>query len=204
MTRRKSKKRGKAVSALALSELLGRDRGSLVRWAENDGMPAESRPDASGAGEWTFYTAEVVDWLIERETKRAVENLERVEMPSDNAADAMTVQQAELMKARWDAVKSKTSTLMQILALQKESEDLIDKNVVGAVVGGVLARARLAFGNLDARVSARVPDVDKRIAMAAIVREEVEAICAEIRMPATFSAPDDGAPDGEEVASDDE
>ncbi|MDR5655305.1 hypothetical protein [Ruixingdingia sedimenti] len=173
---------------MALSKLLGRDRQSVTRWAETEGMPYESRPDASGAGEWKFWTAEVVDWLVARDTQRAVEKLEKVESVSDEEMDSMTVAQAEAMKARWDAVKSRTSALMQILALQKESEDLVEKGVIAAVYSAQIARARHAFGNLDARVAARVPDVEQRVLIAGLVRDEVEAICAELTVPEHFEA----------------
>lgn len=183
---RKSNKKGDLVSALALSKLLGRDRQSVTRWAETEGMPFDSRPDAGGAGEWKFWTAEVVDWLVARDTQRAVEKLEKVESVSDEEMDTMTVAQAEQMKARWDAVKSRTSALMQILALQKEGEELIEKGVIGAVYSAQIARARHAFGNLDARVAARVPDVEQRVLIAGLVRDEVEAICAELTVPEHF------------------
>lgn len=143
MTRRKSKKRGKAVSALALSELLGRDRGSLVRWAENDGMPAESRPDASGAGEWTFYTAEVVDWL---ETRAAEKVRAQYVMPGEegdmeellrnpkNEADAEKAKAiSSARKAYWDAVRAADAAALERGALVRRDTALavFDAKIIG-------------------------------------------------------------------------
>lgn len=198
---RKSTRKGELVSALGLSKFLGRDRGSFAAWVD-EGMPCENRPDANGAGEWQFRTAEVVDWLIERETKKAVEKLERIQGPTDEGSESMSLVEAEKMKARWDAVKSKTSALMNVLTLQKEAGDLIEKEVVAGTVETVLQRVRHAFGNLDARVAARVPDVDLRVEMAGIVREEVEEICGQLVMPMDFEAVEEEAPVEEEDAAD--
>jgi hypothetical protein len=153
---RKSNKRGQKVSSLALSKLLGRDRGSFPKWVDEEGMPFETRPDENGAGEWQFYTAEVIDWLIEREMKKVVDAV----APSDGDEDTskMSKAQAERSKAVWSAAKERVAALMAALNYQKELGRVVDKEMVGAVFNEKLIRVKTRFMDLGPRVGSDFED----------------------------------------------
>ena len=133
---RKSTKKGDILSALAMSRLLGRDRMSLVRWADEEGCPFEERPDENGAGEWKFASALVIDWLLEREVEKAVAKI--APLPADPAGsdpDQMTEAEADAMKARWDAHRSKFSALLQEMKTREAADELVDIGRQGPAVG---------------------------------------------------------------------
>lgn len=143
MAARRSKKRGKLVSAVGLSELLGRDRGSLVRWAENEGMPAESRPDANGAGEWQFYTAEVVDWLENRAAEKVREQYiapgeegdmeEMLRNPKNEAEAEKAKAISGARKTYWDAVRAADAAAAErgLLVRRETALAVFDAKVIG-------------------------------------------------------------------------
>lgn len=178
---RKSKKRGDILSALAMSRLLGRDRMSLVRWADEEGCPFEERPDENGAGEWKFASALVIDWLLEREIEKAVAKI--APLPADPAGsdpDQMTEAEADAMKARWDAHRSKFSALLQEMKTREAADELVEIGQVAGVVSRRLMAVRQRLLELDARISAKIPNPDDRVFVAEMVRDEVNELLAEV------------------------
>lgn len=196
---RKSKKKGEILSALQMSKVLGRDRMTLTRWAQEEGCPYEDCPDENGAGEWKFPSALVIDWFIEREVKKAVDNLTPAPTPADDVnPDEMTEAQADAMKARWDAYKAKSSALLQEVKLQQETGSVIEIDQVAAIVSTRLVKVRQRLLEMDSQISARIPNPDDRVMVAREIRGGVnEALANIVGLEDEFVAPGSELPDDE-------
>lgn len=163
---RKSKKKGDLVSALQLAQLLGRDRASLVRWVENEGMPFESRPDAAGAGEWRFYTAEVVDWIERRAEEKVraqyatpwedgdMEDQLRNPRNEEEAKRADAISTAR--KRYWDAIKAADSAA-------EERGQLVRRDTALAVFDAKIQGLKGDLYNLAPQVALEFDDPDEKV-----------------------------------------
>lgn len=163
---RKSTRKGELVSALGLSKFLGRDRGSLTKWAEEEGMPFDTRPDANGAGEWKFWTAEVVDWIegraagkVRAEYTRPGEDEddeESVRNPKNEAEAKRAQAISDARKAYWVAVKAADEAA-------KTRGDLVRRDIALAVFDAKIVGLKGELYNLTPQVAMEFDDPDEKV-----------------------------------------
>lgn len=161
---RKSKRKGDLVSALALSKLLGRDRASLIKWAD-EGMPYQSRPDANNAGEWSFYTAEVVDWIEERAASLVRAQYVMLDEDDDDESvrNPKNENEAKRGQAISDARKAYWSAVRAADAAARERGDLVRRSVALAVFDAALVGLKGELYNLTPQVSRDFDDEDTKV-----------------------------------------
>jgi phage terminase Nu1 subunit (DNA packaging protein) len=184
---RKSKRKGDLVSALALSNLLGRDRGALVKWAETEGMPFESRPDANGAGEWKFWTAEVVDWIERRAAEKVRAEYAR---PGEDVDDEEAIRnpkneaEAKRAQAISDARKSYWASVTAAIATAKERGTLVSREIALAVFDAKIVGLKGELYNLAPQVAGDFDDPDEKVRVTAALDGRLRALLEKLSVAA--------------------
>lgn len=163
---RKSTRKGELVSALGLSKLLGRDRGSLTKWAEEEGMPFDTRPDANGAGEWKFWTAEVVDWIEARAAAKVradyvrpgedVDDEESIRNPRTEAEAKRATAISDARKGYWLAVKAADEAA-------KSRGALVRRDIALAVFDAKIVGLKGELYNLTPQVAMEFDDPEEKV-----------------------------------------
>jgi len=164
---RKSVRKGELVSALALSKLLGRDRGMLTNGWIEEGMPFETKPDANGAGEWKFWTAECVDWIEKRAAAKVRaeyarpdeegdDDDESIRNPRDEAAAKRASAISTARKDYWAAVRAADEAA-------KERGDLVNRRVALAVFDAKIVGLKGELYNLTPQVALEFDDPDEKV-----------------------------------------
>lgn len=194
---RKPSKPTKIISLLALSELLKgvpgfSSRNTIMSLADKDGLPFLSRPDETGNGQWEFLFADVLNWIIARRVKEAVDAV--IPMSGDDVFDGdpllMDEPEAKRRRAVWDAQKAKSSALLQQLDLMKATDEVIEIERVGDVVGTKTRKIRSSALDLPSQISAKIPDPALRPLVSDIVLKQVNIWLESLNFEAGFGHQD--------------
>lgn len=179
---RKSTRKGELVSALGLSKFLGRDRGSFAAWVA-EGMPCESRPDANGAGEWKFHTAEVVDWLEARAAAKVRaeyaspdedgENEETIRNPRNEVEAKRAQAISDARKAYWAAVRAADEAA-------KARGELVRRGVALAVFDAKVVGLKGDLYSLVPQVAGDFDDPDEKVRVTASVDSRLRELLEKV------------------------
>lgn len=168
----KSRKRGRVFSVSELADLLGVNRGTLTRWLETEGCPYVSRPDAPG-GPWGLDLPAVVEWMIDREVRKAVEKLAAKDLSADLEEELgdgkISLDEAKRRKAVADA-------MIREIDLDRAAGSVVPIADITDIVGREYAAVREGMLGLGPRVAPRLVGQTEAGVIASTIRAGVDEI----------------------------
>lgn len=172
----KPRKKGRVFSVSELADLLGVTRGTLTRWLDVEGCPFVSRPDVPG-GPWELELPSVVQWMVDREVRKAVEKLAaQAPIPTleEELGVIISLDEAKRRKAVADA-------MIREIDLDRAAGAVIPIADIADIVSREYAAVREGMLGLGPRVAPRLVGQTEAGVIAASIRAGVDEILATLQ-----------------------